>query len=347
MLDRITVHGARQHNLKNIDVEIPRNSLTVITGLSGSRKIVAGLRHHLRRGPAPLRRDALHLRAPVPRPDGAARRGFHRRPEPGHFHRAENHQPQPALHRRHHHRNLRLPAAALLLDRRAALPDLRQRDFAPDHRADSAARAGAASRKTASWCWRPWCAAARASTRRTSKSWRARASCGRASMACCARSTTRSALDKRRNHTIEVVVDRLLVKPGIEKRLEASIETATKLANGLVLIAVVNGEERLYSQKAGLHRMRRQHSATRAALVLLQQPLRRLRGVPRAGQPLDLRPRQGDRRRLQASARWRARPRRRFLDHAAANSEAAGAARRHRSENALREPARNRRARSC
>src|SRR5437764_3554796 len=56
-------------------------------------------------------------------------------------------------------------------------------------------------------------------------------------------------LDKRRNHTIEVVVDRLLVKPGIEKRLEASIDTATKLANGLVLIAVVNGEERLYSQK--------------------------------------------------------------------------------------------------
>jgi excinuclease ABC subunit A len=38
MLDRITVHGARQHNLKNIDVEIPRNSFTVITGLSGSGK---------------------------------------------------------------------------------------------------------------------------------------------------------------------------------------------------------------------------------------------------------------------------------------------------------------------
>ena len=46
-----------------------------------------------------------------------------------------------------------------------------------------------------------------------------------------------------------MVVDRLLVKPGIEKRLEASIETATKLAGGLVIIAVVNGEERLYSQK--------------------------------------------------------------------------------------------------
>ncbi len=38
MIDRITVRGARQHNLKNIHVEIPRNSLTVITGLSGSGK---------------------------------------------------------------------------------------------------------------------------------------------------------------------------------------------------------------------------------------------------------------------------------------------------------------------
>ncbi len=37
-IDRITVRGARQHNLKNISVEIPRDRFTVITGLSGSGK---------------------------------------------------------------------------------------------------------------------------------------------------------------------------------------------------------------------------------------------------------------------------------------------------------------------
>jgi len=55
-------------------------------------------------------------------------------------------------------------------------------------------------------------------------------------------------LNRRKNHTIEVVVDRLLIKKGIERRLESSVEKAVKLGRGVVQIAVVGGDEQLYSQ---------------------------------------------------------------------------------------------------
>ncbi|HWR34869.1 MAG TPA: excinuclease ABC subunit UvrA [Clostridia bacterium] len=56
-------------------------------------------------------------------------------------------------------------------------------------------------------------------------------------------------LDKRKNHTIEVVVDRLLVKPGIEKRLANSVDIAIKLGGGLVQVVIVGGEEHMYSSR--------------------------------------------------------------------------------------------------
>jgi excinuclease ABC subunit A len=56
-------------------------------------------------------------------------------------------------------------------------------------------------------------------------------------------------LDKRKNHTIDVVIDRLLVKQGIATRLEQSIATALKLAQGLVTVAVVGGREHVFSEK--------------------------------------------------------------------------------------------------
>ncbi len=56
-------------------------------------------------------------------------------------------------------------------------------------------------------------------------------------------------LDKNVKHEISVVIDRLVVKEGIEKRLADSIETAIKLAEGLVQIEVLGGEKNLYSTK--------------------------------------------------------------------------------------------------
>jgi excinuclease ABC subunit A len=56
-------------------------------------------------------------------------------------------------------------------------------------------------------------------------------------------------LDRRRNHTIEVVVDRLIVRSGIERRLTDSIEAALALADDIVVINTLDGGDRLFSRR--------------------------------------------------------------------------------------------------
>jgi excinuclease ABC subunit A len=56
-------------------------------------------------------------------------------------------------------------------------------------------------------------------------------------------------LDKRRNHTIEAVVDRLLIKPGIQERLAEAVRLALKLTDGAVLVSIIDGDEKLYSER--------------------------------------------------------------------------------------------------
>ena len=56
-------------------------------------------------------------------------------------------------------------------------------------------------------------------------------------------------LEKRKNHTIEVVVDRLLIKEGVKERLTESVKTALKLTGGAVLVSIIDGEEKLYSER--------------------------------------------------------------------------------------------------
>ena len=55
-------------------------------------------------------------------------------------------------------------------------------------------------------------------------------------------------LDKNKKHNIEIVVDRIIIKPGIESRVTDSLETIFKLTEGLALVNVLDGEDMLFSQ---------------------------------------------------------------------------------------------------
>ena len=149
MLKQISVHGARQHNLKNIDVEIPRNSLTVITGLSGSGKSSLAFdtiyAEGQRRYVETLSTYARQFLDQMERPEVDSIEGL---------------SPAISIEQKTTSRSPRSTVgtiteiydylrAALLLDRHSALPGVRQPNFAADHRADSAARPGAAARTTA------------------------------------------------------------------------------------------------------------------------------------------------------------------------------------------------------
>jgi excinuclease ABC subunit A len=248
MLDRITVHGARQHNLKNIDVEIPRNTLTVITGLSGSGKSSLAFdtiyAEGQRRYVETLSTYARQFLDQMERPDVDSIDGLS--PAISIEQKTTSRSPRSTVgtiteiydYLRLLYSSIGVPHCPIcgneisrqtteqILQHVVALkPDDRIMVMAPIVRG----RKGEYKKDLEKL---------------------ARQGFLRARIDGVLRSLDEDIpLDKRKNHTIEVVVDRLLVKPGIEKRLEASIDTATKLANGLVLIAVVNGEERLYSQK--------------------------------------------------------------------------------------------------
>jgi len=248
MLDRITVHGARQHNLKNIDVEIPRNTLTVITGLSGSGKSSLAFdtiyAEGQRRYVETLSTYARQFLDQMERPDVDSIDGLS--PAISIEQKTTSRSPRSTVgtiteiydYLRLLYSSIGVPYCPVcgneisrqtteqILQHVVALkPEDRIMVMAPIVRG----RKGEFKKDLEKL---------------------ARQGFVRARIDGVLRSLEEEVpLDKRRNHTIEIVVDRLLVKPGIEKRLEASIDTATKLANGLVLIVVVNGEERLYSQK--------------------------------------------------------------------------------------------------
>jgi excinuclease ABC subunit A len=247
MLERITVHGARQHNLKNIDVEIPRNTLTVITGLSGSGKSSLAFdtiyAEGQRRYVETLSTYARQFLDQMERPDVDSIEGL---------------SPAISIEQKTTSRSPRSTVGTIteiydylrLLYSSVGVPHcpVCGNQISRQTTEQILQHVLALKAEDRIMVMAPVVRGRKGEYKKELEKF-ARQGFVRARIDGVMRGLDEDiALDKRKNHTIEVVVDRLLVKPGIEKRLEASIETAAKLAQGLVLIVVVNGDERLYSQ---------------------------------------------------------------------------------------------------
>src|ERR1017187_205475 len=250
MLREISVSGARQHNLKNVSVRIPRNSLTVITGLSGSGKSSLAFdtiyAEGQRRYVETLSTYARQFLDQMERPDVDSNDGL---------------SPAISIEQKTTGRSPRSTVGTI-----TEIYDYLRLLYSSIGVPHCPVCGNEISRQTTEQILQHVLAlksedrlmvlapVVRGSKGQYKKDLEKLAHQGfvRARVDGVLRSLDEDiALDKRKNHTIEVVVDRLLVKPGIEKRLEASIETATRLANGLVLIVVVNGEERQAASELG------------------------------------------------------------------------------------------------
>jgi len=249
----ITVRGARQHNLKDISVVIPRNTLTIITGLSGSGKSSLAFdtiyAEGQRRYVDTLSAYARQFLDQMERPDVDAIEGLS--PAISIEQKTTSRSPRSTVgtvteiydylrllyasigtpHCPKCGKRISRQTAAQIVDRVMQLqPEDRVMVFAPIVRG----RKGEFKKEL----------------EKLAQSGFTRARID-GEMKELDEDLTGIALDKRKNHTIDIVVDRILVKPGIEKRLESSVTSAMKLAEGLVVIHHVNGKEddQLYSEK--------------------------------------------------------------------------------------------------
>src|SRR6202790_2675758 len=247
-ITKISVRGARQHNLKNIDVEIPRNTLTVVTGLSGSGKSALAFDtiypEGQRRYVETLSTYARQVLDQMERPDVDAIDGL---------------STSISIEQKSTSRSLRSTVVTIteiydylrLLFASIGIPHCPKcgHPISRQSAEQIVQRVMALSPEDRVMVLAPIVRGRKGEFKKEMETLlkhgytRARVDGELVNL------DDDLALDKRKNHTIEVLVDRLLVKPGIEHRLEMSVGLAMKLAGGLVQVAVVGGDETLYSEK--------------------------------------------------------------------------------------------------
>lgn len=248
-ISSISVRGARQHNLKNIHVEIPRNTLTVITGLSGSGKSSLAFdtiyAEGQRRYVETLSAYARQFLDQMERPDVDSIDGL---------------SPSIAIEQKTTSRSPRSTVGTIteiydylrLLYSSIGIPHCPQcgRQISRQSADQIVGQVMALKPEDRVMVLAPIVRGRKGEFKKELDKL-AQQGYTRARIDGELRNIADEEikLDKRKNHTIELVVDRLLVRPGIEGRLAASVELAMKEANGLVQVAVVGGEERLYSAK--------------------------------------------------------------------------------------------------
>ena len=250
-LTKLIVRGARQHNLKNISVEIPRNTLTVITGLSGSGKSSLAFdtiyAEGQRRYVESLSAYARQFLDQMERPEVDVIEGLS--PSIAIEQKTTTRSPRSTVgtvteiydYLRVIYSSIGVPhcpncgnaitrqsseqIVQSILSGDLCKPDDRIMILAPIVRG----RKGAYRKELEKLAQDGYV--------------RARVNGELVQL------DEPPALDKRKNHTIEVVIDRLLVKQGIASRLEQSVATALKLAAGLVTISIVGGKDHTFSEK--------------------------------------------------------------------------------------------------
>jgi len=247
-LSHITIRGARTHNLKNISLEIPRNTLTVITGLSGSGKSSLAFdtiyAEGQRRYVESLSAYARQFLDQMQRPDVDSIEGL---------------SPAISIEQKTTSRSPRSTVGTIteiydylrVLYSTAGTPHCPQCGRAITRQSSEQIVQAVMALKPGERIM-VLAPIARGRKGEYKKEFEALAKQGytRVRVDGHLRSLDEPIpLDRRKNHSIEVVVDRLLVKAGIAGRLEQSVATALKLAGGLVTIAQVEGPETLYSEK--------------------------------------------------------------------------------------------------